>query len=82
MLGDIHTLAEGLWMVEGEMPADNERHPDIANALVYHSGANLYLLDTGVGPVMRASIKKLLDRSDASHCSIATGTSITSATTT
>ena len=35
MLGEIHTLADNLWLIEGEMPDDNDKHPDLANALVY-----------------------------------------------
>jgi hypothetical protein len=37
MLGDRLQLANNLWLVVGEMPQDNFKHPDIANALVYRS---------------------------------------------
>jgi glyoxylase-like metal-dependent hydrolase (beta-lactamase superfamily II) len=60
MLGDVVELSEGLWLVEGEMPEDNDRLPDIANAVVYRRDDRLYVLDTGVGPLMRASLLRLL----------------------
>lgn len=60
MLGDIQQLADGLWWIEGEMPQDNDRDPDIANALVYRREDRLYVIDTGSGPVMRTSLLRLL----------------------
>jgi glyoxylase-like metal-dependent hydrolase (beta-lactamase superfamily II) len=60
MLGEIHTLADNLWLIEGEMPDDNDKHPDLANALVYRRDDRLYLMDTGAGPRMRAGIKRAL----------------------
>lgn len=60
MLGDIVPLARNLWLVVGEMPKDNFKHPDIANALVYQAGDRLYLLDSGTGPTIRTSILQKL----------------------
>jgi len=56
MLGDIVQLAQNLWYVEGEMPQDSNKDPDPANVLVYRAGERLYLMDSGVGHKMRASI--------------------------
>jgi glyoxylase-like metal-dependent hydrolase (beta-lactamase superfamily II) len=60
MLGDVIEISEGLWLVEGEMPDDNDRYPDAANAIVYRQDDRLYIIDTGVGPLMRASLLRLL----------------------
>src|SRR5512133_581000 len=54
MLGDVVQLANNLWMVTGDMPAD------VPNALAYRSGDRLYLMDSGAGRTMRASILRLL----------------------
>lgn len=54
MLGDVVQLANNLWVVIGDMPAD------IPNALVYRRGDRLYLMDSGAGPTMRASILNVL----------------------
>jgi hypothetical protein len=35
MLGNVIEIAERLWMIEGEMPDDNDRYPDIANVILY-----------------------------------------------
>ena len=55
MLGEIVRLADDLWLVVGDMPAD------VANAVVYRRGERLYLLDSGAGPTFRASILRVLD---------------------
>jgi glyoxylase-like metal-dependent hydrolase (beta-lactamase superfamily II) len=60
MLGDVVEMAKGLWLVEGEMPENNDRYPDVANAVVYRREDRLYVIDTGVGPVVRASLSRLL----------------------
>jgi glyoxylase-like metal-dependent hydrolase (beta-lactamase superfamily II) len=54
MLGDIVALADNLWLVLGDMPAD------VPNVLVYRSGERVYLLDSGAGPTIRASILNVL----------------------
>jgi glyoxylase-like metal-dependent hydrolase (beta-lactamase superfamily II) len=59
-LGQRVPLADHLWLVVGEMPEDNIKQPDIANALVYRAGDRLYLLDSGVGPTFRTSIVQVL----------------------
>lgn len=60
MLGDILPLANNLWLVAGDMPEDNFKQPDIANALVYRAGDRLYLLDSGAGSTIRKSIMQVL----------------------
>jgi glyoxylase-like metal-dependent hydrolase (beta-lactamase superfamily II) len=60
MLGDVVEVAKGLWLVEGEMPDDNDRYPDVANAVVYRREDRLYVIDTGVGPLVRDSLLRLL----------------------
>src|SRR6516162_491590 len=59
-LGEIVPLASNLWLVVGEMPEDNFKHPDIANALVYRAGDRLYLLDSSAGATIRQSIVQVL----------------------
>ena len=54
MLGDIVRLGNTLWLVIGDLPAD------VPNALVYRAGGNLYLMDSGAGATMRASIIHVL----------------------
>ncbi len=54
MLGDVVQLANNLWAVIGDMPAD------VPNALVYRKGDRLYLMDSGAGPTIRASILRVL----------------------
>jgi glyoxylase-like metal-dependent hydrolase (beta-lactamase superfamily II) len=54
MLGDIVPLANNLWLVVGDLPAD------IPNALVYRAGDRLYLMDSGAGSTIRASILQVL----------------------
>lgn len=60
MLGDVVEVARGLWLIEGEMPEDNASYPDVANALVYRRDDRLYAVDTGVGPVVRSSLARVL----------------------
>jgi glyoxylase-like metal-dependent hydrolase (beta-lactamase superfamily II) len=60
MLGDVHQLADNLWLIEGEWPDDLEKDPDIANAVLYRAGDRLYLMDTGVGSKMRTGIERAL----------------------
>lgn len=71
MLGDVVQLANSLWVVIGDMPAD------VPNALVYRRGDRLYLMDSGAGPTMRASILNVLYTAGAAR---ATGMPITSVT--
>jgi glyoxylase-like metal-dependent hydrolase (beta-lactamase superfamily II) len=54
MLGDVVRLANNLWVVIGDMPAD------VPNALVYRKGDRLYLMDSSAGSTVRASILKVL----------------------
>lgn len=54
MFGDIVQLANNLWLIVGDLPAD------IPNALVYLVGKRMYLMDSGAGPTIRASIIKVL----------------------
>jgi glyoxylase-like metal-dependent hydrolase (beta-lactamase superfamily II) len=54
MLGDIVSLADNLWLIFGDMPAD------VPNVLAYRHGERMYLLDSGAGPTIRASILKVL----------------------
>lgn len=54
MLGDIVPLANNLWLVIGDMPAD------VPNALVYRAGERLYLMDSGAGSTIRTSIIQVL----------------------
>jgi hypothetical protein len=60
MLGSIVQLAHNLWLIVGDMPQDNFKQPDIANALVYRSDDRLYLMDSGAGPIIQASIQQIL----------------------
>jgi glyoxylase-like metal-dependent hydrolase (beta-lactamase superfamily II) len=48
------SLAKDLWLVLGDMPAD------VPNVLIYRKGDRLYLLDSGAGPIIRASILHVL----------------------
>ena len=54
MLGDVVQLANNLWVVIGDMPAD------VPNALIYRKGDRLYLMDSGAGPTIKASILQVL----------------------
>lgn len=54
MLGDIVSLADNLWLVAGDMPAD------VPNVILYRSGDRLYLLDSGAGRTIRASILQVM----------------------
>ena len=54
MYGDVVQLAENLWMIVGDL------HADVPNALVYREGERLYLMDSGAGPIVRASLVKML----------------------
>src|SRR5512139_2065279 len=56
MLGDIIQLAENLWLIVGELPAD------IPNSIVYWRDDRLYLLDSAAGRIMRASIMQVLQK--------------------
>ena len=53
-LGDIVQLANNLWLVVGDLPRD------IPNSVIYHQRGRLYLIDTGAGPIVRASIMRVL----------------------
>jgi glyoxylase-like metal-dependent hydrolase (beta-lactamase superfamily II) len=44
------------------MPLDNDRHPDIANAVVYRKDDRLYVIDTGVGAEIRSSLARLIEQ--------------------
>jgi glyoxylase-like metal-dependent hydrolase (beta-lactamase superfamily II) len=57
---EIIQLANNLWLVVGDMPEDNFKKPDIANALVYLVDDRLYLIDSGAGPTIRTSILQVL----------------------
>jgi glyoxylase-like metal-dependent hydrolase (beta-lactamase superfamily II) len=53
-LGDIVQLANDLWLIVGDGPKD------FPNVVVYRAGDRMYVLDSGVGPVIRASIIKVM----------------------
>ncbi len=54
MLGDIVQLANNLWLIGGDGPKD---YP---NVVVYQAGDRMYVMDSGAGSVMRASIVKVM----------------------
>lgn len=54
MLGDIVQLADNLWLIVGDLPAD------IPNSIIYLKSNRLYLIDSGAGSTIRASIMQLL----------------------
>ncbi len=53
-LGDIVPLANNLWLIVGDGPKD------FPNVVVYRAGNRMYVMDTGAGPVIRASIIKVM----------------------
>lgn len=61
MLGDVFRLAENLWFIAGKMPADAMKEAESANAVFYRSEDRGYLIDSGVGPIMRQSILCTID---------------------
>ena len=54
LLGDIVQLADNLWLIVGDGPKD---YP---NVVVYKAGDRMYVLDSGAGRVLRASILKVM----------------------
>ncbi|MFC1951375.1 MBL fold metallo-hydrolase [Chloroflexota bacterium] len=62
MLGDIVQLKENLWLVKGENPENVLKAPTIASSILYKVEDRLYLIDSGVGPVFRQSLKKAIER--------------------
>ena len=55
-LGQTIQLANNLWLIVGDLPLD------IPNSVLYQKSNRLYLIDTGAGPVIRASTVQLLQR--------------------
>ncbi len=62
MLGDIVELKKNLWLVKGENPENAFKAPTIASSVLYKAEDRLYLIDTGVGPVFRQSLKKVIEQ--------------------
>jgi glyoxylase-like metal-dependent hydrolase (beta-lactamase superfamily II) len=60
MLGQTHRLADGLWFIQGEMPANVNDALDWCNVVIYRRGTRLYLIDSSGGPAMRESIERVL----------------------
>jgi glyoxylase-like metal-dependent hydrolase (beta-lactamase superfamily II) len=56
MLGEIHSLSDGLFIVEGQHPTSLWDAVDVPSIAVLQRGSRLYLLDTGVGPEQRRAI--------------------------
>lgn len=57
--GTVHALTDDLHLVEGHHPHNLWDDPDLPTIAVLHSGRRLYLLDTGVGPEQRDSIREV-----------------------
>src|SRR5215211_7592479 len=53
-LGDIVKLANNLWRIVGDGPKD------CPNVVVYQAADRMYVMDSGAGPVIRASILKVM----------------------
>ena len=53
-LGDIVQLANNLWLIVGDGPKD------CPNVVVYRASDRMYVMDSGAGPVIRASIIKVM----------------------
>ncbi|MFC1978962.1 MBL fold metallo-hydrolase [Chloroflexota bacterium] len=62
MLGDIVEIKKNLWLIEGENPKNVSKAPTIASSVLYKAEDRLYLIDTGVGPVFRQSLKKAIEQ--------------------
>ena len=60
MSGEIHQLSSQIWMVEGGFVESHPGLPEAANALLIQSVDRLYLLNSGMGPAMRAAIEEQL----------------------
>lgn len=54
--GDIVQLANNLWLIVGDGPKD------CPNVVVYQAADRMYVLDSGAGPVIRASIIKVMQQ--------------------
>src|SRR6266508_540715 len=53
-LGDIVKLANNLWLIVGDGPKD------CPNVVVYQAADRMYVMDSGTGPVIKASILKVM----------------------
>ena len=53
-LGDIVPLANNLWLIVGDGPKD------FPNVVVYQAGDRMYVMDSGAGSVIKASILKVM----------------------
>ncbi len=53
-LGDIVPLAHNLWLIVGDGPKD------CPNVIVYQAADRMYVMDSGAGPVIKASIIKVM----------------------
>jgi len=60
MLGKTLELADNTWFIQGEMPTDASKAPDWCNVVIYRAADRVYLVDTGGGYAMRASIEQVL----------------------
>jgi glyoxylase-like metal-dependent hydrolase (beta-lactamase superfamily II) len=62
MLGDIKELKKNLWLVKGDNPKNVLKSPTIASSVLYKAEDRLYLMDSGVGPVFRQSLKNVIEQ--------------------
>ena len=60
MSGKIHQLSSQIWMVEGGFVESHLGLPEAANALLVQFADRSYLLNSGMGSVMRAAIEEQL----------------------
>jgi hypothetical protein len=65
MPGEVQQIAESLWLIEGGCVEEHFGFPEAANALLYQGAQGLYLLDSGLGEVVRAAIEELMMSLDA-----------------
>jgi glyoxylase-like metal-dependent hydrolase (beta-lactamase superfamily II) len=62
MYGDIIEVASQTWMVEGRMPSNILKEPDIANALVHKAGDTVYVIDAGATFFFRQRMKEAVEQ--------------------
>jgi len=60
MLGEIHQIADGTLMVEGQVPRNILSEPDICNVLIHKRGENLYCVDTGATMYFRGKVMEAI----------------------
>jgi len=61
MLGDVIELKKNLWLIKGDNPKHVLKAPTIASSILYKVEDRLYLIDSGVGPVFRQSLKEAIE---------------------